>query len=199
MVWSFQAGCATRTESIKKRNYKPVSRILYPDRRPGGYHLSCPAITDRIILPTHPTYPFGIRTSRSSTLVYMAFQHARFTRPAGRPAKPWAFTPRFHHHPPNSKRLPFHYSDKSAYAKATADEGCNFLWHCLFPFFSKPKKKTRLFTGTLPYAVQTFLPSPKRKAIARFVVKSKNTEYSWKANTAESLKAKGESKYSCKL
>jgi hypothetical protein len=39
------------------------------------------------------------RTSRPRPPVYVAFQHARFTRAAGYPTPPWALTPRFHPHP----------------------------------------------------------------------------------------------------
>jgi hypothetical protein len=40
-----------------------------------------------------------------------------------------------------------------------------FLWHFLFP----TRVETRLFTGTLLYAVQTFLHTTSRKAITRLV------------------------------
>ena len=174
---SSRAHLGSCTLYLKKINYKPVSRILYPDRRSGGYHLSCPAITDWIILPTHPTYSSRlsrekIRTSRPSTLVYMAFQHARFTRPAGHPAKPWALTPHFHLYPP----APLQGWDNPGQRPG---EGSNFLWHCLFPFrpAGKPTGKTRPGYSPVHCPMLSRLSSPDQRsgAIARFVVNCKGS------------------------
>src|ERR1044072_748838 len=94
----------------------------------------------------------------------MAFQHARFTRPTGRPAKPWALTPRFHHHPPNLiGRVP----------TKGRDEGCNFLWHCLFPPLQERPGSSPVHCPML-----SRLSSPSfKKAIARFVVNRKGNEF----------------------
>ena len=62
-----------------KKYYKPVSRILLlryarMTNTESGYHLSVVNITVGINLPT-----LHHRTSRSQAMVYVAFQHARFT------------------------------------------------------------------------------------------------------------------------
>ena len=57
-----------------KKNYKPVSRILYPFKK-GGYHLSGRCITATILLPT-----LQHRASSPQTLIYVALQHTRFTQ-----------------------------------------------------------------------------------------------------------------------
>ncbi len=57
----------------KKKYCKPVSRILYFQR--SRYHLSAIAIADYLYLPTLDHW-----TSRPQAILYMAFQHARFTR-----------------------------------------------------------------------------------------------------------------------
>ena len=96
---------------------KPVSRILcLLCQLPfvchciiNRHHLSGISIAAYLYLPTHPA-----RASRPQALVYLAFQHARFTRiqPSGR--KPWALTPRFHPHLCCCQQV-----------------GGHFLWHCL--------------------------------------------------------------------
>lgn len=66
-----------------------------------GYHLSGPAITNRILLPTlQRLQPYGCnRAGRPPPLIYMAFQHTRFTHSTDYPMEPWALTPRFHPYP----------------------------------------------------------------------------------------------------
>lgn len=51
----------------KATSHKPDSVV--------GYHLSVPKVADR----NQAAYPVS-RTSRSQTILYVAFQHARFTR-----------------------------------------------------------------------------------------------------------------------
>src|SRR3984957_17605346 len=61
----------------------------------GGHHLSGPCITAGIWLPT-----LRHRAGRPRSPVYVAFQHARFTRAGSYLPAPWALTPRFHPHRP---------------------------------------------------------------------------------------------------
>ena len=111
--------------------------------------------------PTSPPVNRENRTSRPSTLAYMAFQHARFTLPNSRLPEPWALTPRFHHHPPQSRERLW---TKSAYSAGWRSRQTKAVIFCgtvcspSLPTCNAGRKKTRLFTGTLPYAVQTFLP-----------------------------------------
>ncbi len=49
------------------------------------------------------------------------------------------------------------------------DRDSYFLWHFLFP----PEDETRRLTGTLFYAVRTFLPYVAIRSIARLVVVTK--------------------------
>jgi len=59
--------------------------------KPHRQHLSRMRITAHLYLPT-----LDHRAGRPQPILYMAFQHARFTRLYGYPHKPWALTPRFH-------------------------------------------------------------------------------------------------------
>ena len=93
-----------------KKYCKPVSRILLtrPDlfRLHHCYHLSEKCITTLLYLPT-----LDHRASSPQAILYMAFQHARFTLPACYQAETWALTPHFHPH----------HAMHDSY----------FLWHCL--------------------------------------------------------------------
>jgi len=80
------------------------------------------------------------RASRPRPPVYVAFQHARFTRAAGYPTTPWALTPRFHPHPQTR-------------AVIFCGTGCERL------------RAPRRLTGTLPFAVRTFLPLCEQRAM----------------------------------
>jgi hypothetical protein len=77
----------------------------------GDHHLSGPCIAAGIWLPTLPGtsemivngpltfhWPQSKLRSREPG-IYVAFQHARFTRPANYLPGPWALTPRFQPHP----------------------------------------------------------------------------------------------------
>jgi len=77
----------------KKKNYKPISRILFLPRQAGTdcYHLSATTFARCLYLPT-----LGHRASSPQSTVYMAFQHARFTRTNSYLPAPWALTPHFH-------------------------------------------------------------------------------------------------------
>jgi len=62
------------------------------------YHLSVPKLTkrDQSAHPV-PCPPFGgSRTSRPQAILYVAFQHARFTRMYDHSYKLWALTSHFH-------------------------------------------------------------------------------------------------------
>ena len=76
-----------------------------PDSVPlaGCYHLSAMTVASHLYLPTlgrvAPT--MQTKTSRFQPALYMAFQHARFTRISPYNEKPWALTPHFHPYPTN--------------------------------------------------------------------------------------------------
>jgi hypothetical protein len=72
----------------QKSYHKLISRILFQH-----HHLSGPGITAGICLPT-----LQHRASSPRALVYMAFQHARFTPGICYHTPPWALTPLFHPH-----------------------------------------------------------------------------------------------------
>lgn len=58
-----------------------------------------------ICLPCIPSQQVGTRTSSPQTILYVAFQHARFTRKWCYHQKPWALTPHFQPHPyPRQRR-----------------------------------------------------------------------------------------------
>jgi hypothetical protein len=73
-----------------KKSCKSVSRILYPAER-DHYHLSAMAVASHLYLPT-----LDHQASSPQAVLYMAFQHARFTRYCRYQQQPWALTPHFH-------------------------------------------------------------------------------------------------------
>ena len=82
-----------------------------------------------------PSASFRTRTSRPQSLVYLAFQHVRFTLPDSYLPDPWALTPHFHHYPsPGWKAVIF----------------CGTI--------SFRRNGSRPLAGTLLCAVRTFLP-----------------------------------------
>src|SRR5688500_14137746 len=68
--------------------YKPdsVSRLGR-----NHYHLSAMAVANHLYLPT-----LDHQASSTQAVLYMAFQHARFTRYCRYQQQPWALTPHFH-------------------------------------------------------------------------------------------------------
>jgi len=70
-----------------------------------GYHLSVPAVTHRDQSAYPVTHSLRNPGELPLTLLYMAFQHKRFTRTICYHNIPWALTPRFHHHPPCGRFL----------------------------------------------------------------------------------------------
>ena len=111
--------------------YQPVSRILSPIES-GDYHLSCPNITVKILLPT-----LQHRTSRPQTLIYVALQHTRFTRSMHYCKNPWALTSRFH---PGPNII-----------------GVVIFCGTFFPILRQAQDQARPLTGVLLFAVRTFL------------------------------------------
>jgi hypothetical protein len=111
----------------KKNNYKPVSRILFhpvpaePRQNKAIIYLAPALLPGSFCLPTQRSSSRlsrgEDRTSRPSTLVYMAFQHARFTLPICYHTGTWALTPHFHPYPVSAEPRQDGY----------------FLWHFLFP------------------------------------------------------------------
>ena len=85
------------------------------------------------------------RTSRPRPPVYVAFQHARFTRAASYLTTPWALTPRFHPHPPFRTAAKNGFSRKG-WVVIFCGTGCERL------------RAPRCLAGALPFAVRTFLP-----------------------------------------
>ena len=88
-----------------------------------------------------------LRTSRPRPPVYVAFQHARFTRAAGYPTTPWALTPRFHPH---------------------LSRGSYFLWHLLW-MLSHPPALNRYIALCCP----DFPPPARQRAMTRLVAAAK--------------------------
>lgn len=150
----------------KKINYKPVSRILYhpPKLWQGGccYHLSCPGIAAGIVLPTHPTSPVckpesdeppfnaGIH-GISACKVYPSLQLPAETvssYPTFSPS-PSVTCERLQTNPPSLKR----WQTKAVIFCGTVCPRSRSRHMC-----RNAVTGARLFTGTLPCAVQTFLP-----------------------------------------
>ena len=78
-LWSWQGHIHCPSEEGLK-NCRPVSRILFPAEA-GYYHLSGMVIAGHLYLPTHSRLPFERnRASSPGCGIYLAFQHARFTR-----------------------------------------------------------------------------------------------------------------------
>jgi hypothetical protein len=109
-----------------------------------------------------PTLPASRQTSNGpfSALVYVALQHARFTRPANCLTEPWALTPRFHFYPPRRCRnnppiaagLAHFRGFRQLFSVALSvpmDECFHSGW-------------SRRLTGALPCTVRTFLGEFKR-------------------------------------
>jgi hypothetical protein len=90
------------------------------------------------------------RTSRPRPPVYVAFQHARFTRAGSYPQAPWALTPRFHPHPSLLAAAPRRSPFRACGTKGRAVIFCGTICGCLHI--------PRRLTGALPCAVRTFLP-----------------------------------------
>ena len=120
------------------------------------HHLSVPVITHR----DQSAYPVS-RTSSPQMILYVAFQHARFTRKWCHHQKLWAFTPHFHL-----------FSTKGGVVIF-----CGTI--CYFNLLLSIGWNTRLFTGALLCTVRTFLLLPKQEAIARFAAKGKFTFKMW--------------------
>ena len=120
------------------------------------HHLSVPVITHR----DQSAYPVSW-TSSPQTILYVAFQHARFTRKWCHHQKLWAFTPHFH----------------LFSAKGGVVIFCGTI--CYFNILFSIGWNTRLFTGALLCTVQTFLLPHKQEAIARFAAKGKFTFKMW--------------------
>ncbi len=106
------------------KSYKLVSRILFQ-----YYHLSGINITAYLLLPT-----LDHRAGSPQAILYVAFQHPRFTRSNNYLLPPWALTPHFHLCPASGGIVIF----------------CGTVCPRLL-------SGARLFTGGLPYAVRTFL------------------------------------------
>lgn len=89
-------GLALRAFLIDLKERGAIKRLIFllPICKPDfvvSYHLSAPSVTRRV----QSAYP-PARASSPQTLVYVAFQHARFTRHGCYHQRPWALTPRFH-------------------------------------------------------------------------------------------------------
>ncbi len=82
-----------------------------------GYHLSAMVITKHLFLPTLDGVLNKSELVRAvlKPILYMAFQHPRFTRAVNYLMALWAFTPHFHLFPPRADSY--------------------FLWHCLLLHF----------------------------------------------------------------
>lgn len=91
-----------QTGKIKTRCCSPVNRILLLFYKKVFYHLSSPAVTHRIQLPTPSgKAPASNKRDRNrSTGIYLAFQLARFTPKIYCYISACALTTRFHPYPP---------------------------------------------------------------------------------------------------
>ena len=92
-----------------KKNYQPVSRILFP-RWCGRSSFIWPLHYCRDLAAYPPAQPLAEhRAGRPQSPVYVAFQHARFTRPGSYLPEPWALTPRFQPHLLRGSYFLWHY------------------------------------------------------------------------------------------
>lgn len=133
-----------------RKNYRPVSRILF-----SGHHgpEPLPFIWRQASLPASalPTLPAGddshcrraTRIPKPGNRVYLAFQPARFIRPAYCYTAPCALTARFHPYPGNAGAVIF----------------CDTLY---VPAFGEPKAALHPLGGAALCVVRTFLPLPVR-------------------------------------
>jgi len=132
-----------------EKSYQPVSRILFP-RWCGRSSFIWPLHYCRDLAAYPPAQPLAEhRAGRPQSPVYVAFQHARFTRPGSYLPEPWALTPRFQPHPPLATQM-----DEAVIFCGTICGRVN---------------APRLLTGTLPCAVRTFLPLCEQGAMTRLV------------------------------
>ena len=106
-----------RTPFDNEKSYQPVSRILFPRERAVIIYLAPVLLQGSSCLPSGAALFRRHRASRPRSPVYVAFQHARFTRAGSYPPAPWALTPRFHPH---------------------LSRGSYFLWHLLWMFAHPP-------------------------------------------------------------
>jgi hypothetical protein len=158
--------------SIKNKNYKPVSRILFPMPiiiGTGAIIYLSRQLPAGINLPTLQCSRPGTRSGEQpSTIGLCGISACKVYPPVMLPLQAVSSYLTFSPLLPVSSRL------------RRDETGCGyFLWHYLFRIHlaRSETKRTRLLTGALLCAVRTFLSPPKRKAITRLVAKAKLTHF----------------------